>query len=278
MTAIAYYGWSALGIQSAEGTLLFDPLCRPYCGAHWFGPEAFGGATVVCVTHGHEEHFLDTPGVALRTGATVVANRAVCDFLSSRNRVPPSQLRPIRMFETLRVRGYGITAFPWQHRDINLWKALTKAVLQGNSTQLRWAWNSATRAPFYSPYTGFHVTLGDGTRVLNYNEGFNTKMSDAEIADLGRRFRTDVLLAGIQLDFVDDVARGARALSPRVVVLYPPHEKFHEMMGAASKPWEEFHAAVQSAVPAAAVVLARPGDVLDAATGARLTPLAVVAA
>jgi len=38
----------------------------------------------------------------------------------------------------------------------------------------------STNAPFYSPYTGFHVELPDGLTVLNYNEGFNTKMTDAE--------------------------------------------------------------------------------------------------
>lgn len=272
-TTIAYYGWSALGIESPEGKLLFDPFWRPYCGAHWFGAEAFEGATVVCVTHGHEEHFLDTPGIVAKTGATVVSNPAVCNFLRRRNRIPDAQLVPVEMFQTVEARGYRISTFPWKHRDINLWKALTKAVFKGNATQLSWAWSSATNAPFYSPYTGFHVELGDGTTVLNYNEGFNTKMTDAEIADLGRRYRTDVLLAGMQLDFVDDVARGARALSPRVVVLYPPHEKFHEMMGAASRPWDEFLRAVQAAVPAAVVVTARPGDVFDAKSGARLAPL-----
>ena len=67
------------------------------------------------------------------------------------------------------------------------------------------------------------------------SEGFNTKMTDAEIADLGRRHRTDVLLAGMQLNFIDDVVRGVAALRPKVVVLYPPHEYFHAMMGAVSR-------------------------------------------
>ena len=62
---------------------------------------------------------------------------------------------------------------------------------------LAWAWSSATNAPFYSPYTGYHVELPGGLTVLNYNEGFNTKMTDAEITALGKRFRTDVLLAAL---------------------------------------------------------------------------------
>ena len=120
---------------------------------------------------------------------------------------------------------------------------------------------------------GYHVTLPDGRTVMNYNEGFNTKMTDREIAELGGRYRTDVLLAGMQLDFVADVARGAKALNPQIVVLYPPHDHFHRMMGAVSRPWAEFKAAVAAAVPHAQVVTAEPGDRIDAMTGA-VTPAA----
>ncbi|MCP5156552.1 MAG: MBL fold metallo-hydrolase [Ectothiorhodospiraceae bacterium] len=256
---IRYFGWSALSLTDGDETLYFDPFFRPYCGAHWFDLEDFADATLVCVTHGHEEHFLDVPVVARATGATVVGDPTVTRFLARRRGIPAEQLITARPFEPVALRGLTITTFNWKHRDINLWKALSKAVFQGNATQLSWAWSSATRAPFYAPYTGFHVRLPSGRTVLNYNEGFNTKMTDAEIADLGRRLPTDVLLAGMQLDFVDDVARGAAALDPEVVLLYPPHDKFHAMMGATSRPWSEFAAAVRAACPRAEVVIAEPG-------------------
>ena len=94
---------------------------------------------------------------------------------------------------------------------------------------------------------------------MNYNEGLNTKMTDAEITDLGRRHRTDVLLAGMQLNFIADVVRGVGALKPKILVLYPPHEKFHAMMGAVSEPWPAFGDAVRSRFPDVAVHLAEPG-------------------
>jgi hypothetical protein len=47
--------------------------------------------------------------------------------------------------------------------------------------------------------------------VLSYDEGFNTKMTAHEIAEIGGRYRTDVLLAGMPLDFAADVARGGAA-------------------------------------------------------------------
>jgi L-ascorbate metabolism protein UlaG (beta-lactamase superfamily) len=265
---IRYYGWSALCIETANGALLFDPFYRKYCGAQWFTLEDFAHATVVCATHGHEEHYLDIPAVVKRSGATVVAHRTVCDYLRWRSHIAPEKLVSIGEFETRELRGFRISAFKWKHRDINLYKALARAVFQGNSAQLSWAWSSASKAPFYAPYMGFHVELPDGLTILNYNEGFNSKMTDREITELGRRYRTDVLLAGMQLNFVSDVARGAAALNPKVVVLYPPHDHFHRMMGAISEPWTRFADAVRARVPAAQVVIAEPGTAVDVASGA----------
>ena len=262
---IRYFGWSSLSIESDDGALFFDPFFRPYCGAEWFHLEDFAHARYICVTHGHEEHFLDTPIVAEKTGATVIGSPAVCSFLKWRRGMPADRLHAIDpyKFQSTAVPGFKLTAFPWKHRDINLYKALTKAVFHGNATQLSWAWSSATNAPFYSPYTGFHVELPGGLTVLNYNEGFNIKMTDKEIGDLGRRFRTDVLLAGMQLNFIDDVVRGIAALQPKIVILYPPHEKFHAMMGVESEPWPAFADAVRLRFPEMAVHIAEPGFALE---------------
>jgi hypothetical protein len=98
-------------------------------------------------------------------------------------------------------------------------------------------------------------------------------MTGAEIADLGRRHRTDVLLAGMQLDFVDDVVRGVAALQPRIVVLYPPHEYFHAVMGAVSEPWSTFAAAVRARFPKIDVHIAEPGFELTLSAGGPSTNL-----
>ncbi|MHA0111859.1 hypothetical protein ACXYUI_33015, partial [Klebsiella pneumoniae] len=75
--------------------------------------------------------------------------------------------------------------------------------------------------------------------------------------------RTDVLLAGMQLNFMADVVRGVAALKPKIVVLYPPHEKFHAMMGAVSEPWPSFATAVRERFPGVTVHIAEPGFSLD---------------
>lgn len=269
---IRYFGWSSLSIETPDGALFFDPFFRHYCGAQWFDLDDYLHAKYICVTHGHEEHFLDVPVVAKRTGATVIGPKSVTDFLAWRSRLPRETLVTVDTEAAVALPGFKVSSFRWKHRDINLVKALSKAVFHGNATQLSWAWSSATNAPFYCPYTGYHVELPGGLTVLNYNEGFNSKMTDAEITALGKRFRTDVLLAGMQLDFTADIARGVQALQPKIVVLYPPHDKFHAMMGVGSRPWAEFAAAASAALPSAKVVIADPGFVMNAATGEVLQP------
>ena len=260
---VRYFGWSALAVRMSEHTLLFDPFYRPYCGADWFSAEDFLPADHIAVTHGHEEHFLDVPELARRSGALVIGSPAVTGFLRWRRGLPPDRLRTLERDSAAALPGFRIEAFGWKHRDINLVRSVSRALLRGNTTQLAWAWSSATRAPFYAPYVGYVLTLADGLTIMNYNEGFNTKMTDDEIAALARRFRVDVLLAGMQLDFVADVRRGVAALQPGMVLLYPPHEKFHAMMGATSRPWTEFVAAAQAAAPQARVIALSPGTQVD---------------
>lgn len=275
---ISYYGWSGLSINTESGKLFFDPFFRPYCGAKWFEQEDFSEARYICVTHGHEEHFLDAPVIAKAFGSIVIGPKPIAKFLRNRNKLPIEQVLTLDPGSRLDLPGFKVSAFEWKHRDINLFKALSKAVLKGNATQLAWAWSSAVNAPFYSPYTGYHVELPNGLSILNYNEGFNSKMTSEEITALGKKFKTDVLLAGMQLDFVADVVRGARALQPKVIILYPPHEKFHEMMGAKSRPWVEFQEALRAALPSCHVVIASPGDEFDARNGERVAASHAVSA
>lgn len=264
---LRYFGWSALSLETPGGTFLFDPFYRKYCGAEWFTIADFQPANYIAVTHGHEEHFLDVPEIARLTGAKIMGPKAVTRFLHRRNRIPEEQLLTLDAGQNATVPGFKVDAFSWKHRDINLYRALTRALFQGNTTQLAWAWHSATQAPFAAPYTGYRLTLPNGMTVLNYNEGFNSKMTDAEIAELGAQRHTDVLLGGMQLDFTQDVARGVAALQPDWVLLYPAHEKFHDMMGVRSSPWAEFVTAARQAAPEAKVLAMTPGTEVNLVEG-----------
>src|SRR6201992_1764173 len=91
-TKLRYFGWSALSLETPDGALFFDPFFRPYCGAEWFHLGDFSHARYICVTHGHEEHFLDVPVIAKETGAIVVGSPSVCSFLKRRSGLPDRQL------------------------------------------------------------------------------------------------------------------------------------------------------------------------------------------
>jgi len=149
---VRYYGWSALSVVPPTHALFFDPFYRRYCGADWFGAIDFDGADYIAVTHGHEEHFLDVPVLAKLTRATVIGSGAATSFLRWRRRMPKKQLVTLNRGCTISVPGFKAEAFAWKHRDINLVRAIARAVFRGNTTQLAWAWSSATRAPFYAPY------------------------------------------------------------------------------------------------------------------------------
>lgn len=256
---VRYFGWSSLAVTTAEGVVLFDPFYREYCGVQWFQVDEFGSADYICVTHGHEEHFLDVPEIARLTNAQILAPRSVIRFLRRRERFDADRLRSIEAGESEDLPGFRVDAFSWKHRDVNLLKLMLKGIFTLNFSLFGWAWHSATQAPFLAPYTGYRLTLPSGMTILNYNEGFNSKMTDAEINALGHAAHTDVLLGGMQLDFMDDLARGVRALNPRMVLLYPPHEKLHEAWGVQAAPWSDFVAAAQEAAPEAAVVVLEPG-------------------
>src|SRR4051812_17463852 len=96
---IRYYGWSAFSLETSEGRLLFDPFYRKYCGAQWFSLDDFAKADLICVTHGHEEHFVDVPAIARKTGALVVGSKAVGRFLRRRTGLPAKQVVEIAPLE-----------------------------------------------------------------------------------------------------------------------------------------------------------------------------------
>jgi len=114
-------------------------------------------------------------------------------------------------------------------------------------------------APAWADFTGFHVELEDGRKVLNYNEGFNSNMLIDEVRVLGERFKTDILLAGMQLKFEEYVADGAAAFNPKTVILFHPHIEFFKRIGIESSSPETFAENVKRRLPASNVVTIAPG-------------------
>ena len=80
---LTYYGHSCFAVELEGCTLLFDPFITP-------NPLAAGvdvrsvRADYILVSHGHEDHLADAASLAKRTGATVVANYEVAQWLGQK--------------------------------------------------------------------------------------------------------------------------------------------------------------------------------------------------
>ncbi len=78
---IVYFGHSAFQLKASSATLLFDPfisgnpLAEAVVTADELNPD------VILLTHAHGDHWGDTAAIAKRTGALIVANFEICEYV-----------------------------------------------------------------------------------------------------------------------------------------------------------------------------------------------------
>lgn len=256
---LRYLGWSCFVIESADGNLLFDPLYRTMYGASWASLDDFRDSKVICVTHGHHDHYIDVPTILGHTDAVVVASKDICDHLNFKYKVKKERLLPIRPFEEVTVSDFKITAFEWDHRKVSISRLFRGGLFRGQFfSSFQSAWHNLFKVPFNAPYFGFYVEGPDNMRLMNYCEGFSNLMKIERLREIARRFKADTLLAGMQLDFEKQLSEGVAALSPKKVVLFHPHEALFENIGLTSSPPQVFVEGVRRALPEAEVIVAKP--------------------
>lgn len=78
---LTWYGHSAFRVEAGGATILIDPFLsgNPSWGKGWEGPAE--GVTHVLLTHGHGDHIGDAAAILKQSGAMLVANPEICDFL-----------------------------------------------------------------------------------------------------------------------------------------------------------------------------------------------------
>jgi L-ascorbate metabolism protein UlaG (beta-lactamase superfamily) len=78
--AVTWLGHATILFESPKGRrVLIDPwLNNPSCPA---ASKDVGHIDLVLITHGHSDHIEDAPAVAKNTGATVIGNFEVCQWL-----------------------------------------------------------------------------------------------------------------------------------------------------------------------------------------------------
>ena len=81
---LTWYGHSTLGLKTGSHTLLVDPFFSGNPAASTTADQV--SADFILVTHGHGDHVGDTVAIAKRTGALVIANFEICNWLSSQGR------------------------------------------------------------------------------------------------------------------------------------------------------------------------------------------------
>ena len=172
---IRYHGWSSTPIECHPKALFFAPVYPPYCGAKWSTLDDYLGADVICVTHGHEEHFLDTPDLLRRTAATVVSSPTVCRFLKRRNKIPEGQLYPVAFGQPASVAGFRITTFAWKHRDINLYKAMAKDDDAWATYLQEWVFGVADHDQYLEKVGAAHLASIGANSIIGYTPGLDRR-------------------------------------------------------------------------------------------------------
>ena len=251
---IRYLGWSAFEIETQGGSLYFDPAFTNLYGTQWAQKEDYSRAKVICVTHGHSDHYNDVSTIAKSTGSKVVSSYEVCKHLQNKRKIDPKQLLHIMPSQTIRCDGFNITAFEWRHREINFLRLLKADFL----ISARFAFMNLFQVPFNAPYFGYFIETPGGFKIMNYCEGFSNAMKIEEVQDLGRRYKIDVLLAGAQLNFEHYVSTGVEALAPKTVVLFHPHKAMFDRIGLKSSDVSLFKNGISSKLPRVKIVAPDP--------------------
>ncbi len=80
---ITYLGHAAFRIETGKAVLLIDPFLTGNPAATIGWQEAGKGATHVLLTHGHDDHVGDALAILKVTGAVLVSNFEVCNWLAA---------------------------------------------------------------------------------------------------------------------------------------------------------------------------------------------------
>ena len=80
---VSYYGHSCFSAWVGDRRILFDPFVTGNPRASGVDVDAIK-ADLICVSHGHADHIADCTRIALRTGAKVVTNWEIAQWLTAK--------------------------------------------------------------------------------------------------------------------------------------------------------------------------------------------------
>lgn len=81
---LTWFGHSAYRLEFGNSVVLIDPFLTGNPAFKGDAEQASAGATHVLITHGHADHVGDALAIHQRTGAKVVANYEICQWLGAK--------------------------------------------------------------------------------------------------------------------------------------------------------------------------------------------------
>jgi len=102
---ITYFGHSCFAVETEGRKLLFDPFISPNPLAKHIDVNKIE-ADYILLSHGHEDHIADAVSIATRTGATVISNWEIVQWITAQgvNNTHPMNIGGHWMFDFGKVK------------------------------------------------------------------------------------------------------------------------------------------------------------------------------
>ena len=115
---ITWLGHAAFRVETSQATILIDPfISQSPTGSKLDFAEVTKGVTHIALTHGHGDHIGDTIRIANETGATVIANADLTDWLAHRG---VAKVDPANTGGTVFHDGFSVTFVNALHSSASL--------------------------------------------------------------------------------------------------------------------------------------------------------------
>ena len=225
---LTWLGRSCFQLITVRQTrILFDPYLKHYQKQHQ-GPFPF--PDMMCVSHGHLDHFGDVPALVRdNSPALVVAIPDLCRAL--RQLLPETQHRlfPIPWDDQVEVQGIHFYAFRSPPMQTSLYEMFQEFGAQEMQDFLL-AFRQVADEILYLPLTSFGVVV-DGVRLLHFVVEGEGAGEQVDVSEIGRQFAPDVALVGVDLGNEKRSALYAAALGASTVI--PHHYQAYGQLPAA---------------------------------------------
>ncbi len=225
---LTWLGRSCFQLVTAKQTrILFDPYLEHYRRQN---QAAYPFPDMICVSHGHPDHFGDVPSLIQENSpALVVAIPHLCRAL--RTLIPEAQHRlfPIAWDDHVEVQGVLFYAFRSPPMQTSLYELFQEFKVEEVMNFLL-AFRQVADEILYLPLTSFGVAV-DKVRLLHFVSEGQGEGEPVDVGDIGKQFAPDVALVSVEVGGEQRSAAYAAALGAPTII--PHHYNAYGKLPAA---------------------------------------------